>query len=416
MEIIRESRLVVSTKDRNQGVWEAWRQRWAQNTAVNFPGIKRDFKHADRSLVSRARVNMQTRSIVRAWRGPAIVLGSGPSLDNALPLLRDWKGALFATGSNAKCAARFGRRPDYIGVFDAGASVYGQLYGHDWRGSTLLTNPCSEPSVINLWRRRRWPRLYYTMGYEGMQWFDEMLPSLYPEIGVSLMNAGCTSNNLVQAAWFMGYGPIFLVGMDFAFTRQRYRCSFYTRPWAVRRYVADYARGGQCTVRAEWDSRNPLDPWLRIPSPQPPAGRERIYDVGNGLFTFDEQIEYKLALFMVWSLDRGQLFNCSPLGLIAEDEMPYIPLQEVIDHGGRGFDDRVLSSEEIVARGHRVHARHETVPNARDGGWADQALHAVGGADGRPAEGAEGRAEEPRGGGQDAPREDDRSLRREPVR
>ena len=45
---------------------------------------------------------------------PAIIFGSGASLDKALPYLKDWKGGTFCTTSHAESLIRFGVEPTYI--------------------------------------------------------------------------------------------------------------------------------------------------------------------------------------------------------------------------------------------------------------------------------------------------------------
>jgi hypothetical protein len=356
--IVRGERLQQPHEDRDSSVMNGWMARWVENVSENRIPIRRDYRRLNRSLPTLARFN-ERDELVREWRGPAIVLGSGPSLDEAAPLLRDWRGGLFACGSNAKVAARYGRRPDFIGVFDAGETVLNQLRGQSWKGTTLLTNPAVDPALLRWWIRHGWDRRYYLQLHEGHLWFEETVPLMYPWVHCSILNAGCTSNNLVEMAWFMGYSPIFLVGVDFSFTPFKARCDYYDRPWSVHRYIGDYDKHGTPGMRWEWESRNPLNPWVKVPAPKPDESRDFLFDLGDGRLTFEEQIEYKLGLFAVWSIDATFMVNCSYTGAISEDDIPRAPFEQVVRQQGAGFEHLRWSREKIREKASEVFGKLE---------------------------------------------------------
>ncbi|MBE3088030.1 MAG: DUF115 domain-containing protein [Chloroflexi bacterium] len=366
--IIQGEKLLQTEDVRNIGVLRSWFPKWVKNTVLNYPQVDREFAKRDLSLLTLARIDYEKEKIERGWRGPAIICGSGVTLNDAAPLLKNWKGGLFATASQAKILKRWGRQPDYIGMFDCGDAVYGQIRGTGWRGTILLANPSISPLVMKWWR---WEKRYYVMMHYGHDWFEDTLPVLFPYIRCSIMNAGSTGNNLVQAAHFMGYKPLFLVGMDLGFTPTAYRCDGFERPWSARRRVREWAKVG---VHVETRFEGSLfDPWVRLSAPPPPANRKLFAVPGReGFLTTEEQIEYKLALFSVQSIDKSQLINCSPMSLV--DELPYVPLKEVIENGGKGYEHLYRGGDEIVRICKAVHLRHENPADAGDGHEAGDAV------------------------------------------
>ncbi|MFA4971747.1 MAG: 6-hydroxymethylpterin diphosphokinase MptE-like protein [bacterium] len=385
--------LTQTHDERNMGVLRSWFPRWVRNATQNWPTLEWEFGRRDLSLLNLAHIDHERERIERHWRGPAIVVGSGPSLNDAAPLLKDWKGMVFCTGSNAKTLMRYGREPDVIGMFDCGDAVYDQIRGARYRKAKLVTNPSVSPKVMRWWRwphASRWNKRYYIMNHFGHDWFEDTLPVLFPYIRCSVMNAGSTGNNLVQIAWFIGCSPIFLVGFDLGFNEKVYRADMFERPWTARVQREGWKRH-KVDVQLKREGTL-LDPWVRVCAPPPPPTR-KIYRTAKGLLTTEEQIEYKMALFDIWRIDRMPMINCSPRSLIDPEEMPYVPIEEVIKSGGKGFEHLYKRGEEIDRIGEAVHARHSRASDEGDVDRQGKGVRPESGGGVRPDQGGGGAAD-----------------------
>ena len=279
---------------RNSGILDAWFPYWVTNTFLNYPKVLDDFQVKDVSLLTLKKEN----------RGPAVIVGSGPSLDKSAPLLEKWEGAVFCCGSNANIARRWHAGPDYVCVFDAGPTVVQQLQDLHWDDTMLITHPSVHPSVLDFWK---WERRYYIMRHFGHNWFEAATPIAFgdhpyfrtmglkpPAIGTAILNAGCTVNNAVQVANFIGYNPLFLIGVDCGYPEGVHRCTMW--------------------------KKNAKKEWIAVPpTPLPEARTKHLSD--NGVITTEEQIEYKLALMAIWRLDRPRIWDCSE-GIITEIPRP----------------------------------------------------------------------------------------------
>lgn len=298
---------------RNEGILKAWLPFWITNTFLNYQTIVKES----------AAKNMSILALPRVKNTPAVILGSGPSLDDVAPLLKDWKYPIFASGSNITVPTKWGHQPEYVCVFDAGDSMYPKMHGYDWNGTMMLCHPSISPKILQSWK---WEKAYYLMLHFGHAWFDEVMPIAFsdftrypneapPQIMVGIGNAGCTVNNEIQLAHFLGYDPLFLVGVDFGYPGNKSRATRYD--W----------------VNGEWKDVGPDE-----------YADRKMHVADNGVLTTEEQIEYKSALLAVYGLDHPQLIDCSN-GIITE--LPKADFKEVVENGGRGFEHIYRSREEI---------------------------------------------------------------------
>lgn len=305
---------ITQTQDeRNTGILKGWLPFWVRNAFENYSHIMNEAKSQ----------HMCISSIMKVKDTPAVIVGSGPSLDETAPLLKDWKHAIFACGSNALIPTRWGHQPEYICVFDCGDTLYPKLMGYNWEGSTLLCHPSVSPLILQAWK---WEKKYYLMRHSGVQWFDEIQPLAFgnfirftwqtpPCIMMGVFNAGCTVNNAIQLANFLGYGPLFLVGVDFGYPGKKERC---TR-WVIE--------------NGAWKDIGPEN-----------YNDRQLHKADNEILTTEEKIEYKSAMMAVYKWDKPQLFDCSQ-GIITE--LPKLDFKEVIEKNGRGFEQHYRTNDEI---------------------------------------------------------------------
>jgi len=335
-----------SQDTRNSGVLKSWFNRWVWASYANYDRIEKELIRDKKGYSLLEHQNKHEGE-------PALIVGAGISLEKLIPLLKDWKGAIFTSESMASTLKYYGHQPEYICVFDGGQIVWDKyFYGQNFKGSTLVTHPSIDPKVIELWRG---PRIYYLMMHFaklfdkekwegkplpemekiikdqllGHDFFENILPAVYSMVGASILNAGCVVNNAIEVANFMGFGPLFLCGVDLGFK------NWVDRYPLVKRVKGQLTKDETKIVEHEEDGKTVGD--INI-------GREIIMS-DNGIPTTDEQSEYKLALLSVYKLDHPQLFDCSD-GIITE--LPKLNIREVVEKNGKGFEGKYRTVEEII--------------------------------------------------------------------
>ena len=352
-------------EERNIGVMRGWFPRWAYQTAWNLHKITFEFEAEPKAGKVKALKDFQPGFTKpdfyrhRIKRGPAIICGAGPSLDKNIEHLKKSKMPIFISETLFGTFRYHEIRADYVCNYDSAQHWEPFLSGYDKTGSTLVTHPGVDPRVIDLWEG---DKIYYLMNHiskiehsslkDGMtidqvvevikeqifgsELFEAFNPLLYPMIATTILNAGCVVNNAIQVANFMGYGPLFLVGVDFGFPYEQNRCTSW------------FKRNG------EWICEKPI-----FGITEEVVARELIMsDVG--IITTEEQLEYKLALIAIYRIEKAQLYDCSE-GIITE--LPKLNLKEVIEKNGKGFRRREYEKIERVC--HDFMAKWNAVSNER---------------------------------------------------
>jgi len=336
--------------ERNVGVMRSWFQTWVYQTAWNLRTIVDEF--ASGSPKISALKDYQPNFTNKDWpkgrikRGPAIILGAGPSLDKNIELLKKSKMPVMLSETLVGLCKHEGIRTDYIYNYDAGHHWEAFLEGYDVADDTLVTHPGVDTDVIENWPGKK---IYYLMNHisqvepdsmkDGMtleeivqiikkqifgsELFEAVNPTLYPMISTTILNAGCVVNNILQVANFMGFGPFFLVGVDFGFPGDQNRA----RTWSHN------------STDDTWESQEP-----KFGMTDEIAGRV-LHIANNGVQTTEEQMEYKLALMAVYRIEQAQIYDCSE-GIITE--LPKENLAEVIENNGKGFRKRSVEKIERI--------------------------------------------------------------------
>jgi len=305
--------------------FKRWLPVWHLNAMENYPVIKRDFgviKEENGGL--RVTKNLCVSSSPRPVNRPAIIMGSGPSLDEVAPFLKNWTHPIFASASNAFVAARHEREPEFICAFDSHWVLFEQLKIKDYRWSkdkaVLLTHPYAEPKMIKQWKGSK---LYYRRYYVGMEFSEVILPFMFPWIRIGFRVTGSVVNNAISIAHFWGYNPIFLVGVDLGWKDDSRARAMLFKP-----------RG-----RDEWDE---------LPPPTAEDLRKRrgkeIISFPDGNKTTQNLISFKDSLLQIWKGDKVKLINCTK-GFLSE--LPYADPFEVIKKSGIGFEELLKTDEEI---------------------------------------------------------------------
>ncbi len=300
----------------NQEVYSSWIERWARNSAVNYP------------IINRADGVSFLRNSAKDI--PCIVVGIGPSFDENIEALRmaQRHAIIIATDAALRPMIRHGIKPDLIVNYDARDHQKTMWETIDTKPYVLLANSVTSPKTINAWEGQA---MFFNMMQGDDEFAENILPCIYPDLG-QLPNLGTVGNGIVFLAWQMGCKPIMTVGMDLCYKEKeipkphtepllnlkekswRYRC----KDWKFISPTVDLPDGA----------------WEEI------ENRE-LYDNDERMkHTFDEEIKgktyrvdeplkfYRNSLFQAIGRFDMDIINCS--GGVFSDQIKSMPLKEVL--------------------------------------------------------------------------------------
>ena len=270
-----------------------------------------------------------------------LVIGSGASLEDALPLLKDWKGGIICTTSHALTLVKFGAPPTHIFALDPFCTQE-EIEGVDWTqyGTKLITVPSVWPSLIEYWPNEMLlyrqsmgnPQSFYASTLNHM-YCDRYLISeeeclaicardkierskfnsaraykFVPRIRTEVTLFACSPPVQVFVAHLMGYKSIFLVGCDFAYTKNKDRFTNWTME------------------NGEWVAH------------ENPLVEDNVHlTTTNGILSSTVHIYYKKNMLSALRL----LLNDDPtVQLVTTDhgaitELPYIDIEHVVEKQGK---------------------------------------------------------------------------------
>jgi DNA-directed RNA polymerase subunit RPC12/RpoP len=286
-------------------------------------------------------------------KGPAFILGSGASLDLAIPKLKNWKGGIICTTSHARTLMYHGIQPTHIIALDP-FCCWDEIKGIDWSNTKtkLVTVPTVWPTLIE-----NWPNeiiLYLQQNGQPNSFYSSTLKRMYSERtqiegGVPLRESifhymirteitlfACSPAMELFIAQILGYSPIFTSGCDFAYNFGKYR---FTEMIPIF---------GENDVLLGWEEKvSPLDEVLKqieecninIESTIEKAKAEdkpfdipkkrKLIKTKNGLYSEEVHIYYKKNFYSAWNLCQAQLFSTDHGACI---EMPYVDIDDVINN------------------------------------------------------------------------------------
>lgn len=258
-----------------------------------------------------------------------IIIGSGPSLDDAIPLLGDWKGGVICTTSHARTLLYHGIEPSHIFALDP-FCTYEEIAGVDWSKTRtkLIAHPGVWPSLLAEWPNdillyRQFngqPDSYYSTwqnrAYTRRECSDETIRTAMFKyvIRTELTLFACSPPAQLFAAQRLGYGNAFLCGVDFGYHSGKERFT-------------------------EWKPKASGD-WEAIVQPSEPAiERDRaagnLVKANNGAFTSKAHLFYKKNMISALRLTEQNVWTTDKYGTL--QEVPYVKLSEVVRKQGKGF-------------------------------------------------------------------------------
>jgi hypothetical protein len=250
-------------------------------------------------------------------KGPALIIGSGPTLDEAHDLVRGWQGGLFCSSSQCVAMLALGKREFNIVAVDVKtlSNEFQPMDAFEGRDCTLITHSGMDPELIQTWRGKK---LYFRIVVHGIPYYTEISPIAYPMITTSMYVYGCVVACQIMMASMMGYNPLYLVGCDFGYPEERSRFTNFHRK----------------------DDGS----WEMDPTPEPV--RYTIHPkvvMRNGCASDHFQAYYKQTLFNVWRLTMADIFRVGSKGCLYE--LPGISAAELLATQGNLRPERMVYSQ-----------------------------------------------------------------------
>jgi hypothetical protein len=285
-------------------------KREIMNSYYNHPLIMEDFAAGRAS-------NLDPRQPGNA--GPALIIGSGPTLDRNHDLIRGWNGGIFCSSSQCRAMVALGKKSFNIVAVDVKTlsneftpmNIWGDV------GANLILHPGMDPEVIHEWR---WRKQYFRIIVHGMPFYTEMLPIAYPMIRTTMYVYGCVASAQIMIANLLGYGPLFLIGCDFGYEGNQARFTDFNRTADGKWELAEKSGPPQFTLHPKVTFR-------------------------NGVVSDHFQAYYKQTFFNAWRLTLADIFRVGPGGGLYE--VPEISKERLSQtQGALEASDFVLSNRD----------------------------------------------------------------------
>jgi hypothetical protein len=305
----RKTEQMINAPRYNQWVRDSWHPFWAANSARSYATIEEIFK------TKNADVN-----VLPEKEEPVLLLGSGPSLDDWRPYIKEWKHDIMCSTSQLSWLESAGVNPRYIFLIDADPTMNHLL--HNYKPAEgqpmpdLITHPCIQREAFAAWGRP--DNIYFfRMLDPGDDFFVKFLPMMYQAVPIPpmpdmrgirtyIMNSGNVMNTMLVFANQKKYNPVFLCGYDLGYPGNQYRFQDYTKESGV---------------------------WQALPRMPVPSNRQ-FRESHNGVPTDELCLFYKYSTIIMYGMAVNTLLTCSR-GIV--DEMPYVSPEEVVKSQGLGF-------------------------------------------------------------------------------
>jgi len=279
------------------------------NCAENWYPITEAFKAGRaRDLADEPRVD----------KTPCFVLGSGASLDDTIPKMKGWQGGIVCSTSQALTLMYHGIEPTHLVCLDP-FSMWEEIEGVDWSKTRtkLVLHPGVMPDVVKKWpnemllyiQNNGHPDSFYeTTMKRQYTWRDGPVrsPTFHYYIRTSVTIFACSPPIQMFIADKLGYGTIFLAGMNWSEYKGKRRSTEY---------------------RIE-DGK-----WAEHPNPYIDKGDAVISN--NGRKTTIIHLYYKKNFISAWRLSHQMIYNTDEQGILTE--VPYTSILKVMAKKGLNY-------------------------------------------------------------------------------
>lgn len=278
---------------------------------------------------------------------PAFIIGSGASLDKSIRHLKDWKGGIFCTTSHALSLIRYGIQPTHLVALDP-FCTYDEIAGIDWSKTRtkLITHPGVWPSLVQKWPNELIlymqnvgdPNSFYATYQKQMYMTREYSedkslrdPVFKYMISTDYAMFACSPPLQLFVADTLGYGNIFLAGVDFAYTYGKERFT----DWTVKESVKESNPLGIDPDKNNYDEQLWDAMWEEHDHPLTPVPKERGPIMSNnGIPSERIHLYYKKNFMSAWRLCQKTIYTTDH-GAITE--IPFADITKVIKKRGLNF-------------------------------------------------------------------------------
>ena len=254
----------------------------------------------------------------KAGKAPCFVLGSGASLDDMLPQMKRWRGGIICSTSQALTLMYHGIEPTHIVCLDP-FSLWDEIKGVDWSKTRtkLVLHPGIMPDLVEHWpndmllyiQNNGHPDSYYeTTMKRQYTWRDgpTRSPTFHYYIRTSITIFACSPPMQMFVADLLGYGTIFLAGMNWSEYKGKRRSTEYT------------------CEDGKWEAH-----------PNPYTDDDDVVISNNGRKTRVIHLYYKKNLMSAWRLSHQTIYNTDEKGILTE--VPYTSMHKVMQRQGRNY-------------------------------------------------------------------------------
>jgi hypothetical protein len=231
--------------------------------------------------------------------GPAIIVGSGQTLDDSFELLRQWqaedKGIIVCSSSQISTLYYHGIKPELCVVFDSKTSDdMFSIREIDYEYTSLIVHPGVPSSVLDLWEGN-----IYVYRLTGGNDFNQYLKHAYDFLALETMPFATALATQAIFAVYMGFAPLNLVGVDMQ---------------------------GDRFLRYYWDNGWKTEDWRKDEE-----GKNNVQD--GDYRTSQAMMYHKKGLLTAFRIDLVSggypVFNCSDKSIVRE--LPYRSLEDVVN-------------------------------------------------------------------------------------
>ena len=297
---------------------------------------------------------------------PILCIGSGPTLDRALPRIKEWEGDVICSPSQASTLVYWGKDPKYILALDPDETPP-PMAVDSWHGrdTTLLIHPGTNPWLISPQYFKRspdgqigqvenkdaWPGKFgffrkmepQTPFYANAQkmGYSDIVRDVHPTsvtmhitaiIGTEIVMLGCVANAEIFVASLLGYNPIYLVGVDFGYPGGQDRFTKWT-------FTDGKWTETKSKMVEDFDDQQ----------------KARLVMSDAGIQSEEIHMFYKRNFMSAWRLEKMQIITVEG-GCVTET--PQVSWETLLKRQGvmggeiKGFNKReiVLVSEQYLAR------------------------------------------------------------------
>ncbi|KKL55924.1 hypothetical protein LCGC14_2250570 [marine sediment metagenome] len=280
-----------------------------------------------------------------------LLIASGPSLDEALPLLKNWKGDIMTSTSQATTCIYWGKEPKYIVALDPDSNN-AELKADTWknRESILILHPAVTPNLISFWKG---PMYLFRKLQPQTPFYDNAQKVGYSTLGKTDKNAegadlgakhlGDGSEILIKAqipmlacvlaaqiciAKQLGYRRLFLLGADLGYPggQSRFTQWDYIKKWIEKKAYA---------VEKEHQGSDP------------------VIETETGILSTKMMIFYAHQVVTAWRITETDIVTSSKDGIIRV--FPYAPFEKILQKQGKNVKGSnkkniIRISEEYLAK------------------------------------------------------------------